>query len=780
MAEPRKVVHTPATTSHATASATMATVQQQSCSSAQQRLGASAAVPHYRVQTSAAVASTANGTAAGYAAGIHTPARCSVAVPAVTNSNPATSPQMQTRRPLHRSVVAPAPSSPSPPAPRIAEGSPPSRAATSPVRNVRLVARMPQSPALRSNRHVSGQAVVSLPSPPHGAPYRSPSKQSAGAYSIQANQQFMTSPLAASPQPSSRQANCHSPQPDVPKWADHASLRQETCRGRSVVLPTGAAHSPSPGIQYALFKVAPEYGEQLENTMSSSRSLQQLRVVDRRQCNGKSLQAPVTQPQQQNGNVGSLSTHQQLSAGATVTIGDAEFEITAPLGMGSYGMVWSGLSSTGAEVAIKEIYCRTQSELSNAKYEGALLQELTQDGSLPGSQLRFPLLESQDVIPANKGWKVRLAMNRLQGIPLMMVLEQTHAENRREKRDPYGLGETWQIDTAIAKLSKPCRFAWELVAQLAPTLEHISKHAFHRDVNPRNILVEGDDADVPQYGLVDFGMATDSQKWRTENGAWQFTEVGGDCRYWPVSAWIMFLLGPQGLPPVGPLTAEYRELLDIHALGVCALQVFIEMSPAIPEPSRLRSPEATMQQKLHQLQIAWNRYWQDVMEFWRSLIDCFSNKRDWNTLKMACTSRGVQNIVDRDLSDIRTALAEASAACRQIVLHNPGAGELLALLNAIRLMIGTTTSHRAATWNAVYVALGMALGDPDSPRSFTSSRVALGPATSWAPSTTNANKDEPQAARPFTISASNPYRFDAAAVFGDSCRPHNAAGVTVP
>merc|ERR1719272_1980433 len=100
------------------------------------------------------------------------------------------------------------------------------------------------------------------------------------------------------------------------------------------------------------------------------------------------------------------------------------------------------------------------------------------------------LVGSESVCVGVDTWRVRLVMTRVPGEPLDLFLE-----NKKKCCESSAEGSTgalgWcglpplsqQFDTA-------CFFAHELVAQMAPVFEKISKLALHRDVNSLNILID--------------------------------------------------------------------------------------------------------------------------------------------------------------------------------------------------------------------------------------------------------------------------------------------------
>jgi len=205
---------------------------------------------------------------------------------------------------------------------------------------------------------------------------------------------------------------------------------------------------------------------------------------------------------------------------------------------------------------------------------------------------------------------------------------------------------------------KSCRFARELIVQLAPTFERISAFAYHRDVNSHNILVSGDDLMNLRFALVDFGLAVDMNKWQGPPGpsSWHLVDIGGDCRYWPMSAWLQFECGWQEVAKYPQLLTEYRTQLDLHAMGITALQVLATMCPHFTGEG--------LPVEIQELQSAWEQYWGDVTRFWRRLLDVFRHGGDQNALKITCITESVHNIIGADLAALRMALRKAGEACR--------------------------------------------------------------------------------------------------------------------
>ncbi|CAL1144726.1 unnamed protein product [Cladocopium goreaui] len=175
----------------------------------------------------------------------------------------------------------------------------------------------------------------------------------------------------------------------------------------------------------------------------------------------------------------------------------------------------------------------------------------------------------------------------------------------------------------------------------------ISQVTYHRDVNAHNILVQAapgapaPEGRAPSYGLVDFGLAVDASGWCDPSPSnpggkseWEFLDVGGDCRYWPVSAWRQFEAGCRALVQEDFLCVEYQTHLDLQGLGLTAVQVLSSMLPG-----DVKAPE------LKRLQELWQLYWEDASCYWASLLDTFRHGGDWTALKQDFVARKVYRIM---------------------------------------------------------------------------------------------------------------------------------------
>jgi len=374
-------------------------------------------------------------------------------------------------------------------------------------------------------------------------------------------------------------------------------------------------------------------------------------------------QMPSSQP------AAHASSKDELYAGAIVQMGKHTFRVTKPLGKGSFSTVWSAVRADGSngnvEIAIKETMCRTPGALSDAENEFKIMDQIGD------SSRRIPDMIAMETTPVVAGTSVvRVAMTQVPGESLGGFL---NCWKQQLGGVPCGHPQ------ALAnQFSEACNWTCELISQLLPAFEAISLCAVHRDVNTHNILVKTAgpvDLSSPQFGLIDFGLAAEAERWARLS-----TEmpVVGDCRYWPVSAWFMFAAGGLELAKQPALLMEYRTQLDVHALGITALQIFIEMLP-LPAPGSAAA--SVVPEGIWTLKRAWEHYWQDAYSLWEPLFTAFESKTDWAQIRQNYLSSRVDSVIADDLAKIRQALANLRDAS---YLARPGS-----------LLFGTTSVFAA-------------------------------------------------------------------------------------
>jgi len=390
--------------------------------------------------------------------------------------------------------------------------------------------------------------------------------------------------------------------------------------------------------------------------------------------------------------------------------------------MGSFGAVWEAVSSDGSTSAVKEILCSSQADLLNALFEGHLLRSFTmpeetgnsksQSRASPLSASRLPSLlgcETSQLGPDL--WRVRLSMTCLPGQPLDAFLRQRQQDLKKS---------AVSLNSAGKALSEACSLARELMDQLVPAFEeHIAALAYHRDVNAHNILIDWIDGQRPRYSLVDFGLAVDVQCWHGDSqelaspamrpsrvgqdgaSTWHHLDVGGDCRYWPVSAWVQFLLGWTELESDQVLRSEYRTRLDMHSLGLTALQVLVETMPFVDGASSTPGPhpdglESEAIKELWGLRHAWENYWTMVSPLHSRLMDTFHTGGDWDLLKADCLDDRVHEEMADHLRAIRASIIKTRSAARRCPPAENAAGfngdALAGFLTSLLLLIGSGDS----------------------------------------------------------------------------------------
>lgn len=379
----------------------------------------------------------------------------------------------------------------------------------------------------------------------------------------------------------------------------------------------------------------------------------------------------------------------ELEEGDTVCIDGSELHVLDKLGEGSFASVWRAFGDRG-KVAIKEILCRTPEQLSTSLMERDILEKLGKSCSTEGICTTPAILGSETSQGVeSKMCRVRFAMTLLPG----RQLDDFFGEQCR-------IPPTDPVD-AYHQFFDAYHYARQLLSQLVPACARLSAIGRHRDISPRNILIDTATDIWPNFGLVDFGHAVNVEKWPkglTSNN------LAGDGRYWTVSAWYLFENGMKELEKDSDLYAEYVEHVDLHALGVTALETFVSMMPRLQnaEMECLSEDSKCADQvliSLRKLQKAWEHYWFDVSKYFKAVFrSCQSCKPEvLKLLQQAYKDAGVHKIIADNMRELCSALVEL----RQAYAQTPDrleAENVPALLDALVLMIGT--HDRAPTGSA--------------------------------------------------------------------------------
>jgi len=358
-------------------------------------------------------------------------------------------------------------------------------------------------------------------------------------------------------------------------------------------------------------------------------------------------------------------TNDKLFPGNEVAVGAFRFQYAEALGRGSSGEVWSGTpvsSQAGGcqEVALKEIYCRSNTELEQALFEADLLERLS------GPEMLIPKLIAHQVDwPADNGGcnqvlagegvcaRVRIVMTRAPGEPLDRFLS----------RPPQFKQSSWRA------VRRGCALSSQLIRQLGPTLHATSKHVWHRDVNPRNVMLSdaldggalvhsSDPEETGQrasFCLIDFGLATRSSSWESN---WLTADVAGDCRYWAASSYFMSFYGPEGISSNKDFCNQYQKRLDIVGLGLTALELLCSNVLA----SRQSWCSDGLGDCWRSLCLAWEKYNQEVTGWHTQIYQAFKSGEDAVPMYIRLAE---ERVVER-VAQHHAQLGELLRSCAQI------------------------------------------------------------------------------------------------------------------
>mmetsp|Transcript_54917 Transcript_54917/g.100313 ORF Transcript_54917/g.100313 Transcript_54917/m.100313 type:complete len:1124 (+) Transcript_54917:138-3509(+) len=422
----------------------------------------------------------------------------------------------------------------------------------------------------------------------------------------------------------------------------------------------------------------------------------------------------------------------QLEEGAEVCLGDHLLRCLNVLGSGSYSVVWRAevvrsVASGGneenigpppvgsgfidanefptpgtrmlleKEVALKDVLCRSNAVLRQSLFEVQLLLALERRVLLEKGQnnnsvypLRLPRCFAYKVDSEEDGWRVRTAMTRLPGEQLDDWLRRAATAVTTPSSTVPGI-----IDKRISwtsQLKRGITMAERLVRQIGPTLQRLAPLAWHRDVNSHNVLVSTDVAegallsDEPKdlgnsamFWLIDLGLAVDAHSWvspdlaNSEGGSWRVTDIGGDCRYWPASSWMVHLYGADYLAERQDFCRQYQWRLDTFGLGITAVELLCSTALSArlmgAPPEDCETPSDVCWAILLD---AWQRYYERAGHWWSQIYAVFSTGGDFRPVHAWLVEEGVADQVVTLMEDLRKGL-RACMACAdpesRLVLH---------------------------------------------------------------------------------------------------------------
>lgn len=345
----------------------------------------------------------------------------------------------------------------------------------------------------------------------------------------------------------------------------------------------------------------------------------------------------------------------KYKVGTEVDIGPFRFRCSAVLGRGSFSEVWAGEviegPCVGAGVALKDLSCNTKSDLEQALLEVSLLDKFkdlaTPQSAQAAPAMRIPRYFSHRVDRRGSGWRVRMAMERVPGESLDSWLK---------RPPPPG-------QDGPSSVRRGCAIAMALIRQLGPTLEKVSHHAWHRDINSHNVLlsdaVDGGkllscpDVDETSrrasFWLIDFGLAVDSRTWEKN---WPTADVAGDCRYWPPSSFFMSFCGPEDTAAKKEFCNQYKTKLDMTGLGLTALEMLCSTALA----SRPSWGQDGLRGSWQRMLDGWQTYREDVTRWHTMIFQVFISGGDITPLYQQLAQEQVVDRVVAHIADVRALL----------------------------------------------------------------------------------------------------------------------------
>ncbi|CAE7548759.1 cdk-9 [Symbiodinium natans] len=377
----------------------------------------------------------------------------------------------------------------------------------------------------------------------------------------------------------------------------------------------------------------------------------------------------------------------EMETDATVSVDSQTFKLHNLLGFGSFGSVWmASCTASGRIIALKEVQSSSNEGMEAAMLEAKrlrALRELIQDDRACAA---LPYLVCAGTVLTSTGYRTLLAMEHIPGAPLQQALEA--GQLCAHKLHP---------------MAQAFRVAATMLGQISAAMCHVSSRFFHRDVNSHNILVQVMTGQL-SFGLIDFGLAVDSEIWRA--GGWRMAGAAGDGRYWTISSWLLFSRGTDALSADQDLQSEYANFIDLHSAGLSVLQTLAVLSKDGPLVPTCKEEEAAFLTMEH-LGEVWKQYWCHASACWQQVLDAF-NSDARNEIKVKLAEEMVHDTFAAYFVRLRVALEQALASFRCLPDTSGGSrvlgGPKLAcgVLEALLIMISTGRPWRGqAGWKEV-------------------------------------------------------------------------------
>jgi len=338
-----------------------------------------------------------------------------------------------------------------------------------------------------------------------------------------------------------------------------------------------------------------------------------------------------------------------------VEIGGRSFRLLKVIGRGAFGVVWSAQEHPEAsEIAIKAVTSTDNASFASAAFEAELLEMLTAAQSHSSSKPHVPqYITHSTTRTSSGGGTVRLAMSFVPGGTLDKWLYGISDEDHKsvdaaqlvDGHLPGGQQGQWLFDGS-------CSMVRKLLTQLSCVFAHLASLAFHRDVSSHNVLVDfpgGEQAQRPEFALIDFGLAVRSGSWSRE---WKNSNLAGDPRYWAPSAWMAFAFGFKYVAthPNTGFQQQYITRMDHFSLGVLGLEVLFALWH-VAEAYDGQLPG------MLEVRAAWCKFWVNVIH----LFQMFHRHGAQEVRQFLSQSRedGISTMVNH-LKQLRNALRAAA------------------------------------------------------------------------------------------------------------------------
>mmetsp|Transcript_113107 Transcript_113107/g.178776 ORF Transcript_113107/g.178776 Transcript_113107/m.178776 type:complete len:861 (-) Transcript_113107:50-2632(-) len=406
-------------------------------------------------------------------------------------------------------------------------------------------------------------------------------------------------------------------------------------------------------------------------------------------------QSPISFEQSQNQLRQSGEEHrskdsgEKLHSGAEVSLGKYSFRVISLLGCGNQGSVWSAMHTDGTcGVAIKETICASESDLVAAEREPVIMHSIVGVAKRSRDAIVSPEIIACETTGTQLGGKiVRVAMAKIPGDSLTRFLQNLTTSSMTSS--------TSSVDECICEANS---FAFALLSQMTAAFQTISTVALHRDISAENVIVSTNNgASDPKFGLIDFGLAAQIEVWPT-----QMTEVCavGNCHYWPVSSWYIFMYGGRKLLDYEGLRMEYMTQLDLHGLGLLGLQVFLNMLS--------RHRRSDLPEELLNLNQTWDQCWTETRSLCEHMHRVSLGLISWDEVRDLYIRKRADHIIEAGFTRLHIAMAKVSDAC---VRAGPQSSlsNIAKLFEAFRHLISNVDREgrsNQASWSSVQAILG--------------------------------------------------------------------------